>query len=234
MDAISPWKRRFRILIRIVKRQFYKLLGRYNTRLQPHKLYAIRPGYHHAINVDFFDDTPYKDEWQRSVYELAASLAAKLDKPSIIDVGCGSAYKLVHMLGQYDIAGIEVEPTYSWLKKTYPQHRWLLFDETKPSSLKADIIICSDVIEHIEDPDSLLDFLQDIDFQYLVLSTPERDAKLGRNDYGPPENLAHYREWNQYEFKDYVRSWFVIEEQKILNDKSITQVLVCRKKQTTG
>jgi 2-polyprenyl-3-methyl-5-hydroxy-6-metoxy-1,4-benzoquinol methylase len=232
MDAISPWKRRFRILIRIIKRQLYKVTGRYNTRLQPHKLFGIKPGYHHAIKVEFFDDTPYKDEWQRSVYELAASLAAKLDKPSVIDVGCGSAYKLVHMLGQYEIAGIEVEPTYSWLKKTYPQHKWLLFDETKPSLLKSDIIICSDVIEHIEDPDSLLDFLQDIDFQYLVLSTPERDSKLGKNDYGPPENLAHYREWNQYEFKDYVRGWFAIEEQKILNDKSITQVLVCRKKET--
>ena len=80
------------------------------------------------------------------------------------------------------------------------------------------------------DPDELLDFLEEIDFQYLVISTPERDTKLGKNDYGPPENISHYREWNQYEFKDYVRNWFSVEEQRILNDKSITQVLVCKKK----
>jgi 2-polyprenyl-3-methyl-5-hydroxy-6-metoxy-1,4-benzoquinol methylase len=234
MSTNGTWTRRFRILSRMMLRGLYKIVGRYNTRLQPHKLFGIKPGYHHAYKVKAFDDTGFKDEWQRSVYELAANLAAGMDKPSIIDVGCGSAYKLVHMLGQYEIAGIEVEPTYSWLKEKYPQHKWLLFDDTKPSTLKADIIICSDVIEHIEDPDSLLDFLQDIDFKYLVLSTPERDAKLGKNDYGPPENLHHFREWNQYEFKDYVRPWFNIADQQIFNDKSITQVLVCTKKSTTG
>jgi 2-polyprenyl-3-methyl-5-hydroxy-6-metoxy-1,4-benzoquinol methylase len=230
MEANSRWKHKFRILVRIAKRWCYKILGRYNNRLQPHKLFSIRPGYHHAGNVEFFDDTINKDEWQKGVYELAVRLAGKLDKPLVLDVGCGSAYKLVHMLGQYEISGIEVEPTYLWLRNQYPQHKWFLFDETNPSSLKAGIVICSDVIEHIEDPDTLLDFLADIDFTYLVLSTPERDTKLGKNDYGPPENLAHYREWNQYEFKDYVRNWFNIEEQKILNDKSITQVLICTKK----
>jgi hypothetical protein len=226
----STWKHRLRILNRMGERKFFKLLGRYNTRLQPHKLFSIKPGYHHATSVENFDDTINKDEWQRSVYELAASFAGKLSNPSILDVGCGSAYKLVHMFAQYKIAGIEVEPTYTWLKQQYPQHQWLLFDETDSKTLKADLIICSDVIEHIEDPDTLLDFLEDIDFQYLVLSTPERDTKLGKNDYGPPENISHYREWNQYEFKDYVRNWFNIEEQRILPDKSITQVLICTKR----
>jgi hypothetical protein len=226
----STWKHRLRIALRIALRNMYKILGRYNTRLQPHKLFSIKPGYHHATKVEAFDDTIYKDEWQRGVYEMAAGIASKLSSPVIIDVGCGSAYKLVHMLGKFNIAGIEVEPTYSWLKQQYPQHRWMLFDETDPKTLKADLIICSDVIEHLEDPDVLLDFLEDSSFTYLVLSTPERDTKLGKNDYGPPENLSHYREWNQYEFKDYVRNWFNITEQRILNDKSITQVLVCTKK----
>jgi 2-polyprenyl-3-methyl-5-hydroxy-6-metoxy-1,4-benzoquinol methylase len=232
MDSatISTWKHRVRIATRMVERRLYKILGRYNTRLQPHKLFSIKPGYHHATSVEIFDDTINKDEWQRSVYELSVTIAAKLPGASIIDIGCGSAWKLVHMLGQYNISGIEVEPTYSWLKNQYPQHKWLLFDETDPKTLRADLIICSDVIEHMADPDELLDFLEEIDFQYLVLSTPERNAKLGKNDYGPPENIAHYREWNQYEFKDYVRNWFHVVEQRILNDRSITQVLICKKK----
>lgn len=230
MSSESTWKRRSKILSRIAIRNFYKLLGRYNTRLQPHKLFSIKPGYHHSTSVENFDDTINTDQWQRSVYELAAKMAARLNNPSILDVGCGSAYKLVNMLGQYSIAGIEVEPTYSWLKQKYPSHQWMLFDDTNPAQLQTDIVICSDVIEHMEDPDSLLDFLQDVEFKYLILSTPERDTKLGKKDYGPPENLAHYREWNAYEFKDYVRPWFNIEEQKILHDKSITQVLICTKK----
>jgi hypothetical protein len=191
----STWKHRLRILHRIAERKLFKILGRYNSRVQPHKLFSIKPGYHHATSVIKFDDTINKDEWQRSVYELAASIAGKLTNPFILDLGCSSA-----------------------------------FDETDPKTIKADLVICSDVIEHIEDPDTLLDFLEDIDFQYLVLSTPERDTRLGKNDYGPPENISHYREWNQYEFKDYVRNWFNIEEQRILTDKSVTQVLICTKR----
>jgi 2-polyprenyl-3-methyl-5-hydroxy-6-metoxy-1,4-benzoquinol methylase len=168
--------------------------------------------------------------WQKEVYQLAADLSSKSNYSSIIDVGCGSGYKLVHMLGQFDTTGIEVNPAYDWLCKKYPARKWLLFDNVQPSTLKADLIICADVIEHLDNPDDLLDFISEMDFQQLVISTPERDAVAGKNDYGPPENVSHYREWNAVEFKNYLRQWFHVKEQHIFNAKSVTQVVICVKK----
>jgi len=221
-----------RLLIaqRLMSKHFFKWMGRRNLRLQPHSLFYIKAGYHHAHKAEEFDDTGNTDEWQREVYELASSLVKNTPGASVIDVGCGSAWKLIHLLGQYKISGIETDPTYTWLKNKYPERNWLLFDQTDPHTLQADLIICADVIEHLEDPDSLLDFLENIQFKLLVISTPERDAVAGPRDYGPPENTAHYREWNAYEFKRYISERFKIKEQVIFKYKSITQALICEKK----
>ena len=227
MDLISTWKHRFNILKRIGAKKWFSLLGTWNVRMQPQSLFCIKSGYHHAGNAASLNATGSKDEWQLSVYEYAASLAHTLSNPSIVDVGCGSGYKLINLLSQYDTTGIEIEPAYSWLLKQYPNRKWMLFDTTDPSMLHADIVICSDVIEHIKDPDDLMGFLKKMQFRYLILSTPERDAVAGKKDFGPPENTHHYREWNAAEFKQYVQQWFRVEKQLVFDDKSITQVVVC-------
>lgn len=230
MSANSIWVHRLFILYRITRRNFYKVLGRWNIHLQPEERFSIKAGYHHATRAETFDDTSGRtNEWQRSVYELAANLAKKHHVASVLDVGCGSAYKLITMFNQYDLTGIETEPAYSWLNKKYPANKWLLFNHVKPSSLHQELVICSDVIEHIKNPNEMMDFLSAIDFRYLVISTPERDAVRGEGDYGPPENTAHYREWNKEEFKHYVSQWFTILEHHVFDDKSIAQVMVCIK-----
>ena len=230
MTKSSIWKHRFFIVLRIGSKALYKVLGILNKKIQPKEFFSIKAGYHHATSAEAFDSTGSSDEFQRSVYELAGSFALKFHDTSIIDVGCGSGYKLVHMLGQYNSIGIEVEPIYSWLLQKYPDHKWLQYQPTGMPSLDADIVICSDVIEHIENPDELMDFIDSIHFRYLVLSTPERDRICGKNDYGPPENTSHYREWNTGEFKSYVGRWFNIHEHHVFDDKSICQVAVCSKK----
>ena len=229
MTASSRWKHRLHILRRIASKSFYRLLGVWNKRLQPREVFFIKAGYHHAATAESFDDTAGNDEFQRSVYELAATLMGQYNYASIVDVGCGSAYKLINMLGEHRTIGIEVEPTYSWLLNKYPARKWLFYDPSGMPALKADIVICSDVIEHINHPDKLMDFLSTIDFNLLIISTPERDKICGQNDYGPPENTSHYREWNSSEFKLYTGKWFKIDEHHTYNDRSITQVIVCSK-----
>lgn len=227
MAQIPVWKHRLHILKRMSAKKWFALFGTWNAKMQPRSLFSIKAGYHHAGSAESFDDTGSKDEWQRSVYAFAASLAQKLDRASIIDVGCGSGYKLVHLLNAYDTTGIEIEPAYSWLLQKYPTRKWLLFDTTDPSMLRADIVICSDVIEHLKNPDDLMNFLKKMQFRYLILITPERDAVAGKGDYGPPENTFHFREWNAVEFRAYVQGWFRVEEQHVFDDKSVTQVVVC-------
>jgi 2-polyprenyl-3-methyl-5-hydroxy-6-metoxy-1,4-benzoquinol methylase len=198
-NAISTWKKRSHIAQRIISKNFFRLLGTVNKSILPKEKFCIKKGYHHAASVIDFDDTSNTDEWQKEVYLLARDVLAEKKYQTVIDVGCGSAYKLVHYLGSYKTVGIEVESTYKWLMQKYPEQEWLQFDKTDPSTLQADLIICSDVIEHIYNPNTLLEFIQRIDCKEIILSTPERESVAGKNDYGPPENPSHYREWNAEE-----------------------------------
>jgi hypothetical protein len=230
MTTSPIWKHRFLILLRLARKAFYKSLGVFNKKLQPRQAFYIKAGYHHATTAETFDATGSTDEFQRTVYELASSIAETNNFKSVIDVGCGSAYKLIHMLGRYDTIGIEVEPAYGWLKQKYPDRHWILFNADGMTGLQSDLVICSDVIEHIANPNDMMNFLQSINFNLLVLSTPERDRIAGKSDYGPPENTSHYREWNTKEFELFVSNWFNIQEHHVFDDRSITQVVVCSKK----
>jgi SAM-dependent methyltransferase len=219
----------FAVASRLTRKRLFRVFGRLNKKLQPIARFGIKPGYHHSGRAASFNDTANKDEWQREVYEYALQCMRNESFRSVIDVGCGSAYKLVNMFGGYNTTGIEVEPTFTWLKTNYPEKNWLLFNDVRPETLQADLVICSDVIEHVANPDELLQFLQRIDARCYVLSTPERDAVAGKNDYGPPENTAHYREWNAQEFRNYASQWFNITDQRIFSSKSTTQLLNCKK-----
>lgn len=68
-------------------------------------IHEIAAGYRHRDQVGFFDDTGFTDEWQREVHEEAASLMLEHRLATVLDVGCGSGYKLVHTLGQFDTTG---------------------------------------------------------------------------------------------------------------------------------
>ena len=45
---------------------------------------------------------------------------------TIIDIGCGSGFKLIDILGKYDTIGIETEPCFTFLKEKYPEHQFVL------------------------------------------------------------------------------------------------------------
>jgi SAM-dependent methyltransferase len=224
----SVLQRKLFILQRIGKKALYRILHRFNERLQPVEIYCIKKGYHHAKISIQFDDTWNADQWQKKVYELSVAIMQRNAYRSVIDVGCGSAYKLITLFSDYETIGIEISPFYEWLLEKYPDRKWLLFDAVT-AGLKADLVICSDVIEHTAQPDEFMEFLNTLQFNELILSTPERNIVAGYDDYGPPENPSHLREWNTDEFKQYVSRFFEIKEHHILPDKSVTQVVICRK-----
>jgi len=227
MQEVNLFRHRLSVLRRLMLSRSYRLLGKLNMLIQPKQYFNIKRGYHCVKNAEVFDDRENKDEWQQTVYQQALFKLTEIQGKSIIDLGCGSAYKLVNMFGDYDTLGIELRETYHWLLEKYPSKKWMAFENLDPSKLQCDLVICSDVIEHVRNPDIIMDFLKAIHFRYLVLSTPERDSVRGTTDFGPPENTSHYREWNREEFNDYVSKWFRVEKQMISNDKSPSQILFC-------
>lgn len=192
--------------------------------------YNIIDGYNHRTKYNHFDDMPNEDGWQKEVYLLAKSIMHKYGLEKIADVGCGSGYKLINYFPVgFETVGYEIEPTFSKLKEKYPDRVWRESDfDSTPE--EADLVICSDVIEHVIDPDKLCEYLKKFNAQYYVISTPERDMVYGGTHYGPPANPTHVREWNSQEFKDYMESQFYVISHQITNRAQWTQAVITQLK----
>jgi len=190
--------------------------------------YGLPGGYRHRQEPAPWDDRHLAGEFQRPVYELAANVMADHDLHSVLDVGCGSGWKLVHLLGSHRTIGTELEPMLSHCRHQYPDRDWLMSDFSTPCPVECvDLVLCADVIEHLSDPDLLLGYLAGIPgWRLAVISTPDRDAARGPGDLGPPENVHHAREWAAGEFARYVGQWFPVIRHSAYAPN--TQAVVCR------
>ena len=194
--------------------------------------YGIFPGYRHRITPSYFDDTVNTDDWQREVYEFAVQLMDKEQLASVYDVGCGSGYKLVHYLGKYATTGFDVDETVAFLESRYPDRQWRSAPFSERGLPPVDLVICSDVIEHVDDPDQLLAFIDAVPSRYIIISTPERDLLYrmgGRRNFGPPANTTHMREWSFRELASYIGSTFEILDHKVTNPVQGTQMVLCER-----
>jgi len=197
------------------------------------KNYCIKQFYRSRKEYFHYDDTSEEDNWQLEVYLHALGLMKKNNLQSIIDVGCGSAYKLVTYFDDYDTIGLEVPENVEWLKEKYPNKKWMIADFSQKTDLHADIVICSDVIEHIVDPDDLIDYIKNISFRFLVISTPDRSLLYkpwNKGFWGPPGNPAHQREWSFKEFYKYMASNFNVIDHRVTNLAQWTQMIICQKR----
>lgn len=186
------------------------------------KTYFIKEGYTVRPNNMFYNDTNMKDEWQKEVYEYAHKMFDAYSLKNVWDIGTGSGYKLIKSFGDVDTLGTDLTPTVDWLLKTYPDRKWSDSFEVFPNY---DMIICSDVIEHILDPDPLLDTIEAAQPKLIVFSTPERMLFAKGHD-GPPDNICHVREWTAEEFGRYIDSRFKVLDHFISNENQATQCLL--------
>lgn len=165
--------------------------------------------------------------WQCGAYDLAFSLMSEVR--SVIDIGCGGARKLrrfaalgIPVIG-YDANHPKEE---AWIdQRSIDLDHDNATDFLKGADLPA-LVICADVIEHLQHPLWLLGRLIDLalDGNIVIVTTPDRELSHGENHMGPPPNLAHVREWNMCELVDLIHD-LVPETQKhrLLIDDRLTQ-----------
>jgi SAM-dependent methyltransferase len=165
-------------------------------------------GYVARTEQVLYNDTPGNFIYQPYVYELALHLAKGSNIKWIIDIGCGSAGKLAPLAKHFSIIGIDSKVGIEMARQTIPEAELLVHDlESGLPYLTEEIlnnalVICSDVIEHLKNPEVLMGNLAELSRKvpFLIISTPDRDRARGWLDNGPPANTAHVMEWNGTEF----------------------------------
>lgn len=172
--------------------------------------------YTHELNQsgkEYWDERRIKNAllYQHYVYSTALRFFKEKKFEQIADVGCGPGEKLFRIhknLPNLKIIGIDQPLAIDYCKKHHKFGKWLNDDFEKPKlSLQVDAAICSDVIEHLLNPDILLSYLKSIvkPGGYIILSTPDRDTLHGIK-CKKPKNKHHIREWNFVELKNYILS----------------------------
>lgn len=180
-----------------------------------------------------FDDRHFEDEWQKEVYERAAALFQEGSFDSVCDIGCGSGFKFVKYFGGAHTIGYEVEPCLSHLRACWPERDWRDAADLNAGALAVDLIVCSDVIEHLLKPDHLLDTLSRSNAKLVVISTPELRllTQAGLSPLsGPPANPHHVNEWTARRFAAFVSRHLDVVSTTITNRIQCTQMVVAKPK----
>lgn len=151
-------------------------------------------------------------KWQHHVYEWAARLGREHGLRSVLDLGCGVATKTaIHLVPVFDeVVGMDQASALRVAITRGVRARLVEVDlERADVSLGRcfDMIVCADVIEHLVEPQSMLDLIRHHSNPdtLIVFSTPERDRERGR-DCRASNKPEHVREWSRAEFRRYLGS----------------------------
>ncbi len=192
--------------------------------------YFLKPGY--IENID--DQTPTEtyiappkgDYYQLAFYIWIRNYIKRDPKVTrLIDIGCGTAFKTKKYLGDLglDITCIEQPEFVDMCRREHPQFVWMgdNFESEKPQEYSQyDIVVCSDVIEHIVRPEMLINRIKACSHSdtAIFISTPERDEIRGSSHNGPSPNKKHVREWNAAELALFLTSQGLhIDEHRLLD-----------------
>lgn len=162
----------------------------------------------------FYDDNEEDSlTYQLDVYRYAAEVLQEQSARSVLDIGCGYGLKLKEFILPHTslITGVDESHAINFCQTEHAFGNWHVINIEGPAPIsigKYDLIISADVIEHLVDPDTLLDMIRECSTPgtKIILSTPERDLRRGKDSMGPPQNPAHIREWNKEEFAEYLIS----------------------------
>jgi 2-polyprenyl-3-methyl-5-hydroxy-6-metoxy-1,4-benzoquinol methylase len=135
---------------------------------------------------------------QQRIY---ANLAKALCGCTVLEAGCGNGVGTA-ILSQTSsqIIGTDVNSrNTAFAKGLYPWIPFYLWDIREPTSLRAEVVVCVEAIEHVEDLERSLRNLAEAALDCLWISTPNGVGKSI-----PPENPYHVQEYTPIEFTDAV------------------------------
>jgi len=162
--------------------------------------------------------------YQKAVYDWAERLIRDRGLGSVADLGCGTAVKLAKLhqkLPSVKYYGYDQPNAVRMCRDHHDFGEWFPVNFDHPEMIAPsprDLVISSDVIEHLENPDQLLECVRRISDEntLILISTPERVRLRGEGCISSPIK-HHVREWSESEFKNYLASRnFEILESRVL------------------
>lgn len=178
--------------------------------------YGIKAGYSSRLDNAYYDDFTGDTVWQPDVYTALISLARRAGISTIIDIGSGNGEKLIDYKDEFKFIFVDFGPNLDVIKKNIGEEGNQYIDQDfekgfpkfSKKVLSSSMVICSDVIEHMRNPQILAAALADFskDAPFVLVSTPDRPRTRGIQHFGPPDNHTHVREWAAEELDTYLRS----------------------------
>lgn len=151
-----------------------------------------------------------------SFYNTLLSEAERLNPESILDVGCGEGFTL-ERLNQLKIGkkltGVDfLKRAIEIGKKEHPSLDLRVGDiyEIPFEDNTYDLVICSEVLEHVEDPEKGLKELVRVSNRYCLLSVPNEPVFMasnflrGKNWSRWGNDIEHIQHWTSREFQRFV------------------------------
>jgi 2-polyprenyl-3-methyl-5-hydroxy-6-metoxy-1,4-benzoquinol methylase len=169
-------------------------------------------------------------KWMMNGFESALSdLVAKASPASVHEIGCGEGYWVLHWNAQgIPARGCDFSHAVIDLARENAANQGLpasLFEARSIYDLDAhqdgaDLVVCCEVLEHLEDPEAGLRALQRVTKGHLIVSVPREPLwcvlNLARGKYIPRwgNTPGHLQHWSKQGFTRLVSKYFEVIESR--------------------
>ncbi len=159
-------------------------------------------------------------------YKSLAQISAHLQVKSILELGSGHGYSTQYIKKYFPhslIEGSDLDPTL--LIDAQKINQGIIFSEQSVYNIKKpnnsfDLIICLEVLEHLENPTKALEEIHRVSSNYCILSVPNeplwRMLNILRGSYWSSlgNTPGHINHWSPKKFIKLVDRYFEIAEYK--------------------